>query len=630
MMDAGLFLLVVLPVLAGCALLLLKAESLKKEIAFFISLISLISAVMLFIRPAADLTINLVGDFNIVLGLNALSRFILVFINVFVFLVCWFSKDYISKKGAYFSYLLWLAATSNLVALSADFIIFIFAWGAGLGLLYALLNLGSGQSAKKAFSIVGLADFSLLLGICLFIAATGTTAMPSVATVNLDNPLAWFSFILMLAGALAKAGCVPFHTWIPQASETAPVPVMAILPGSLDKLLGIYLLALICVDFFVLNNLALGLLLLIGSLTIIFAVMMALIQHDLRKLLSFHAISQVGYMVLGLGTGVPIGIMGGLFHMVNNAIYKSGLFLSGAAVGQKRNTFELERLGGLAAYMPLTFISTLVFSLSISGVPPFNGFASKWMLYQGALIGLFRTESPVLRFVYIFALVAAMFGSALTLASFAKLMHSVFLGQDNSTEKKAVREVSFNMGWPLLILAGLCAVLGIFHRGFLKMFIAPWSSEVIYTVGRWDSLTVFVFIIAGLLLGLILWIMYKGKTVRQDSLFVGGEEASVEPSFPGTEFYRGIEEMPVIKRMYRLMRIEAFDIYNVASALLKIISYILFILVDRPIYYLTSLVGYITLGLSWVFRRLHTGVLDWYLVWSLAGLLILFFILMAH
>src|SRR4030042_5389712 len=113
--------------------------------------------------------------------------------------------------------------------------------------------------------------------------------------------------------------------------------------------------------------------------------MMSLIQHDLKRLLGYHAVSQVGYMVLGIGTGNPIGIAGGLFHMLNHAIYKSCLFLSGGSVEKKAGTTELDKLGGFAKIMPITFVTFVIASLAISGVPPFNGFASKWMIYQGII-----------------------------------------------------------------------------------------------------------------------------------------------------------------------------------------------------------------------------------------------------
>ena len=152
--------------------------------------------------------------------------------------------------------------------------------------------------------------------------------------------------------------------------------------------------------------------------------MMALVQHDLKRLLGYHAVSQVGYMVLGIGTGSPVGIAGGLFHMLNHAIYKSCLFFGGGAVEKSAGTTDLENLGGLARSMPVTFGTFLVASLAISGVPPLNGFASKWMIYQG-IIESARGGGHL----WVLWLVAAMFGSALTLASFMKVVHAVFLGQ---------------------------------------------------------------------------------------------------------------------------------------------------------------------------------------------------------
>jgi NADH:ubiquinone oxidoreductase subunit 5 (subunit L)/multisubunit Na+/H+ antiporter MnhA subunit len=356
--------------------------------------------------------------------------------------------------------------------------------------------------------------------------------------------------------------------------------------------------------------------------------MLALIQHDLRKLLSLHAISQVGYMVLGFGTGTSLGIAAGIFHMINNCIYKSGLFLTAGSVGEKRKVFDLDKLGGLAAYMPVTFACGLVFALSICGVPPFNGFASKWMLYQGTLLGLFNAQGAPIRFIYIFSLVAAMFGSALTLASFTKFIHAVFLGQESAGEKKNTGEVSFKMRVSVLVLAALCILLGVIPGLFLKNFIQPWLGGEIIFIGTWDSGLAALLLVFGLLLGLLFWQGLKSKKVRADNFFIGGEEPTFGASFPAMQFYRTIEELPWIKRLYSLMQFEALDIYNLLRCSLRFLAYLLFILVDRFINLLTSLAGYLVLGLSWCFRKLHSGVLDLYLAWSFLGLLVIFFILM--
>lgn len=631
-MQRALFLLIYLPVLAGIAGLFLKREGLCKKLVSLVFSIALLSSVIFFIKPPERFSISLIGDYQLFLGVNNLSKFILIFVNLFGLLVCLYSLDSLELKvkRIYFSYLCWLIAASNLVCLSTDFIILIFSWGTTLALLYAMLNLGSGSGANKALSIVGFGDFSFILGACLYVFSAGTTVMPQGAGIALNSPLAWSSFLLMLVGAFAKAGCGPLHTWIPTAAESAPLAVMAILPASLDKLLGIYLLARVCVDFFVLNNLAHGLLLLTGSLTIIFAVILALIQHDLRKLLSYHAISQVGYMVLGFGTGVPVGIAGGLFHMVNNAIYKSGLFLTGASVGEKKGTFELEKLGGLAAYMPVTFVSGLVFSLSISGVPPFNGFVSKWMLYQGVITGLSLATGKIMALVCVFSLAAAMFGSVLTLASFMKFIHAIFLGEDKGRGKERVSEVSANMKFSVSVLAALCILLGVLPNIFLRNFIEPFLSQKVSFIGTWNSLLAFIWVLFGLFLGFAFYKLAGHKQPRQDNLFIGGEDPGFGPNFPATEFYRSIEELPLAKGLYRIIRFEAADLYNVLDATLKFFSYILFIFVDRLINLLTLLSGSIVLGLSWIFRKLHSGVLDLYLVWSLAGLIVICFILMGR
>jgi formate hydrogenlyase subunit 3/multisubunit Na+/H+ antiporter MnhD subunit len=620
------FYLTVLPVILGFLLLFIKQEGIKRNLALLAFSSGLVISILFFLRPPEIISINVIDGYNLLVGLNKLSAFMLVFINLFGFLTCLYAKDYLEKPSVFFSYILWLVAFSSLVTLSQDFILFVFSWGATLVLLYALLNLGSSYSAKKALFLVGLADFSLILGVCMYIVLHGTTAMAGTKVV-LNNGLSWTSFILMLLGAFAKAGCLPLHTWIPTAAESAPIPVMAILPASLDKLLGIYLLARICVDFFVLNNLALGILLFMGGLTIIVAVILALIQHDLRKLLSYHAVSQVGYMVMGFGTGIPIGIVGALFHMLNHTMYKTGLFFVGGAVGKQKKTFELDNLGGLAPFMPLTFICALVFALSISGVPPFNGFSSKWMLYQGAFVGLSGAQGGAMRSLYIFALVSAMFGSALTLASFVKFIHATFLGEKKSSQEK-IKEVSLNMKLPLIFLALGCVLLGIFPKVFLKYFIEPYFPGGVNYIGNWNSVFVFAFIAAGFLLGLILWGLMKHKKVRVDNSFVGGEDDYILPSYPATEFYRTIEEVPAMKGAYRVLKSESADFYNILVGIFNLLSHLAFILIDRFIDYLTMLMGRIVLGLSWLLRKLHSGVLDMYLAWSLAGLVIFFLILM--
>jgi NADH-quinone oxidoreductase subunit L len=271
-----------------------------------------------------------------------------------------------------------------------------------------------------------------------------------------------FSFIFMMIGAVSKAGSMPFHTWIPDAADDAPLPFMAFLPGSLEKLLGIYMLARICLDLFKLepgSPMSL-LLMVIGAATILFAVMMALIQKDFKRLLSYHAISQVGYMVLGIGTALPVGIIGGLFHMINHTMYKSCLFFTAGSVERQAGTTDLTKIGGLGRKMPVTFACFIVAAASISGFPLTNGFFSKELIFDGAL------ESNV-----IFYIIAAL-GAFFTAVSFLKLGHAAFLGKPGAKTEK-VTEAPLPMLIPMIALALGCLGFGLGNSWVLGSVLKP-------------------------------------------------------------------------------------------------------------------------------------------------------------
>ena len=339
--------------------------------------------------------------------------------------------------------------------------------------------------------------------------------------IALTTPTAVVAYLCFAAAAFAKAGAMPFHTWIPDTAEDAPASVTAFLPAALDKLLGIYLLARISLDLFQMNAAMNIFLMAIGSLTIVCAVMMALVQHDLKRLLGYHAVSQVGYMVLGIGTGNPIGIAGGLFHMLNNAIYKSCLFLSAGAVEKKTGTTDLDKLGGLSKTMPVVYMTFLIASLAISGVPPLNGFASKWMIYLG-IIETGRQGSHL----WILWLMAAMFGSALTLASFMKLVHAVFLGQpscrsliDARTKQNAYDHgvADCSIGRPLCALRRFC------QANSFRAFCLPSLKQHVIFWGTWSAGVATVLIVLGLLVGFVIYLLGMAGKTRVTAPFVGGE-----------------------------------------------------------------------------------------------------------
>jgi formate hydrogenlyase subunit 3/multisubunit Na+/H+ antiporter MnhD subunit len=539
--------------------------------------------------------------------LDPLSYFVGGFVIFFTLLTLIYSVGFMrGKKGlvGYYLYILMTAVASLGAVFANHLIIFLVFWGFLGALLFLLIQFGdrprTSATAQKALIIVAGTDAFMILGVALIWFLARSFDMSSMH-IPLDNNIAVSAFFLLVVGAFAKAGAMPFHTWVPDMAEDAPTSITAFLPASLDKLLGIYFLARIALDIFQMNQSAQIFLMGIGSVTIIAAVMMALVQHDFKRLLGYHAVSQVGYMILGIGTGNPIGIAGGLFHMLNHAIYKSCLFFSAGAVEKKAGTTDLDKLGGLIRSMPITFLVFLIASLAIAGVPPFNGFASKWLIYQG----LIETGKAGGHW-WLLWLVVAMFGGALTLASFMKLIHAVFLGQP-SIENKFVpdskQEAPVSMLVPMAVLASLCVLFGVFAYPWpLARYILPSVKGVVTVPGMWNAGLATALILTGLVFGVLIYLLGIKVKIRRTESFIGGEDLKSDPAMrlSGTEFYHTIENYGILTVIYRLAKDKVFDIYEVA--------------------------GKSALVFNRALKYFHNGVLPTYLAWCLLGMIVFFLI----
>jgi formate hydrogenlyase subunit 3/multisubunit Na+/H+ antiporter MnhD subunit len=336
------------------------------------------------------------------------------------------------------------------------------------------------------------------------------------------------------------------------------MPVMSYFT-SLDKLVGIYLLAAVSLSWFTITApVSLGLMV-FGSVTLLGGVLMAMIQHDYRRMLAFHNVSQVGYMVLGIGTGTALGIIGGLFHMLNMIILKGNLFLCGGSVQRQTNRSEFSEMGGLADAMPWTFACTLVAALGISGVPPLNAFVSKWLIYQG-IIERGGALSPIF-------LLVAMFGSALTLASFMKLMYSMFWGnRPEGLERVAESRPSIVL--PLVVLAFFAVAFGVFYLWPLQNLILPLfnlEAAPVAIPGFWESGLATILIILSLLAGIPIYLLSRTKEAKETEVFLGGEALPPELyRVRGTHFYGPVKGYPGLKRLYSLGEGGSFDPYNYA------------------------------------------------------------------
>ncbi|MEE4199038.1 MAG: proton-conducting transporter membrane subunit [Bacteroidales bacterium] len=613
--------IIIIPIVVGLALFIIpqKLNIAKGILAIIVSLITLFYSSIIFVADQFALTpytfLNQSEstflrsiNFDLIkysaLNIDSLNQLIILFISIFGFLILVYSIIYISKEkkiSNYYEYFLITLGCSYGAAASDNLLLFLTFWGV-LGLtLYKLIkghDEESSAAAKKTLIIVGASDGIMILGIGILWKITGTLNMSDIMLAT-SSPLTVTAFFALLIGSFTKAGAFPFHSWIPDYAKSAPASSSALLPASLDKLLGIYFLARICNYLFVLNDWLRVVLLAVGVITIITAVMMALIQHDYKKLLGFHAVSQVGYMVVGFGLGTMLGIAAGLFHMINHALYKSGLLLSAGSVEHRTGKNNIEEVGGLSKVMPITFIAALIFALSISGIPPLNGFASKWMIYQGIIE--FGSGTGVANSLWIVWLGLAILGSALTLASFIKFIGGIFLGRKKEAFKN-IKEVSPIMWIPLVTLALFCVGFGVFASGYVipKLFY-PITGEFSF-VGIWQSETVSLLILLSIVLGIIIYFIGNIRKFRTEDSFVGGGEKMRElGDYNAVEFYKTISEFKLFNYLYQKAEEKWFDIYDLSKRLV--------------------------LWFSHLFSTTHNGILSNYAIWVFAGIIIMLLIM---
>ena len=463
--------LIGLPILGGLVVWLLKkyyAAQVAAVLAFGLGNVFLCLALYLGGGTAVSLPFAGYG-FEARFVSGDLSAVLPLFASVVAFLLARHSVAYFrgNPRGGLFLLFFFLSVGFVNGALLSDNLPVMLVFWEGLlvsmGVLLLLGNLNQPRAAIKMLWIGGVADLLLMLGVIITIRVSGQTNISSFARL----PVSGFGAAgcaLMLLGAMGKAGAMPFHSWIPLAAEDASSPFLALFPGSMEKILGIGLSIRIVTQIYdVQPGSGMSLFVMItGAVTLLFGVSMALIQKDMKKLLSYHAISQVGYMLLGIGSGLAVGIVGGLFHMMNNALYKSGLYLTAGAIEKRTGTTDLHQVGGLGRLMPLTTACFVVFGLAISGFPGFNGFFSKELIFDAAL------ESNVAFYV------VALVGAVMTAVSFLKLGGAAFFGKLTLPHGvKHVQEAPLGMTLPAVLLALACVLTGVFNRLAHALLLQP-------------------------------------------------------------------------------------------------------------------------------------------------------------
>lgn len=427
---------------------------------------------------------------GIALEVDALSLFFALLVSVAVFVSGVYSIQYMrhdDNEREYYTLFLMLGGGVMGLVLSGDlfnmFIMVEILTFAAVALT-AFRNTAKGalEAAFKYLVVGSIGSTCILVGTSMLYAQAHTLNLAQLAQVipgNL-NTATKVAFALLFVGFGTKAFIVPFHPLAADAHGAAPASISVMISGVLTKS-GIY--GIIRLTYFLFQTMNLGtmqfLLVFIGSLSMFICVTMALAQHDFKRLLAFHSISQIGYVLTAVGLCTALGVSAGLYHAMNHTLFKGLLFLAAGAVLHETGTTDLGKLGGLSKKMPHTTVLFLIGAFSISGIPPFNGFASKWMIYQATYQKAVESGNIGFLLVTIIALVT----SVLTLASFVKVSQSVFFGQ-LPKELEHVKEVPFGMRLAMGIFALLCVLTGLFP-GLVTTYITEPAARAVFSVAQY-------------------------------------------------------------------------------------------------------------------------------------------------
>ena len=415
-------------------------------------------------------------------------------VSIMILMSALYSFKYMSKKDVlekYYVLFLMLSGSVMGLVLTGDlfnmYVMIEIMTFAAVALTAFNNNANGALEAAFKYLVVGVMGSGfILLGTILIYSKLHTLNMAQIATLlplNMDATTV-FAFALLFAGFGVKAFIVPFHPVAADAHMSSPASFSMLFSGVVNKT-GVYALIRLTYLLFQVMGLpqAQGLVVFLGTISMFIGVTMALTQHDFKRLLAFHSISQIGYMVTAIGLSTALGLTGGLFHLMNHALFKGLLFLSAGAIIYRTGTSDLDKLGGLSKKMPKTTILFLMGAFSISGLPPFNGFVSKWYIYQAIYDKAGQTGNIFYAFVTIISVVV----SVMTLASFVKVSQSVFFGQ-LPKEYENIKETPTSMRVPMWIMAILCVVTGVIPDLTIKYLITPAVNSIL-NVGKYiDSM----------------------------------------------------------------------------------------------------------------------------------------------
>ena len=437
---------------------------------------------------------------------DALSGFFNLTLAIVVVAVSIYSFGYLKefegrRNIGFFGFLFHLTLLSLTIIFTADnAFLFLIAWEvmalATYGLVAFYHEQRESRQAGLLYLIMAHADVGcLLLGFALLIQGSGSAEFASfhAAAAHLSSARQSAAFVLFFLGFGIKAGVIPFHIWLPAAHPVAPSNMSALLSGIVIKT-GIYGMTRIFLDSLGGVPSWAGLaVLIVGVVSAVLGVLYALMEHDLKRLLAYHSIENIGIILMGLGAalifrvaGHPllagIALIAAMFHTLNHAIFKCLLFLGAGSVLHATGTRNMEEMGGLIRSMPVTAFCFLVGAVAISGLPPLNGFVSEWLTYQSLLAG-YGATGGLTRMLFPLAGSMLALTGALAAACFVKAFAITFLALPRGEESRQAREAPRSMLIGMGVLTFACVALGLGVTWFLPVFGAMTEQLIGQSVG---------------------------------------------------------------------------------------------------------------------------------------------------
>jgi hydrogenase-4 component B len=385
-------------------------------------------------------------------------------------------------------------AAMNLVVYADDAFTFLFSWElmslASWAIVMAHYRDPANQRAGYIYLVMAsFGTLCLLLAFGLLAGPDGGYAFATIRAFPPTAPIAALAITLVVLGAGSKAGLVPLHVWLPLAHPAAPSHVSALLSGVMTKV-GVYGFIRIVFDLIGNPSPWSGMVVLaLGGVTAVLGVLYALMQHDLKRLLAYHTVENIGIIFIGLGLALAfrannmnwaaaLALTAGLFHVFNHSVFKSLLFFGAGAVLTATGERDMEHLGGLIHRMPQTAIVFLVGCVAISALPPLNGFVSEWLTFQAILVS---PQLPQLGLKLMIPAVGALLAlsAALAAACFVKAYGVTFLGRPRTDAAEGAKEVDNSSLAAMFILASLCVLAGVLP-GFVIDGLAPAVNELVH------------------------------------------------------------------------------------------------------------------------------------------------------